>query len=187
MGGSEPSSDEVLLSASVGSGAASAALGCLGALALIPLVMFGVNLFMKDVPDAVAGLTPWFGGAALVFAAITVAVYLRSRKKAELVRTAAGLSLRVDGEEIARGPFEVTYGYQKVQIKVGVPRTAVLILGVAAAGKPVASFTEEWGAIHGTPDGWPDKWPQLPPGAPHHFKVLMGKFCAELVRHAESK
>jgi hypothetical protein len=179
--------EEVVVSAWVGSGAASHAIGCLIALAVIPLVAVAVNLFSGDqLPRGLEGSTPHFAVAAGVFAVAALWFYRRSRKRAEVVRVGDGLAIRVDGQEIVRSPFELAYGYQKQKIAPRAPRTTVLILGVVVNGACAVSFIEEWGAAYGAPD-WPEGWPQLS-GTPRSFRILGGrKFSTELVRLATAR
>jgi hypothetical protein len=176
---------KVLVSTWMGTGWAQQGIGCLGALALIALVVVGANLVMRDLPPEIEGTTPYFGAAAAAFGLLTLWAYRRSRKRVELRRTAEGLVLRVAGAIVAREPMQVLYGYQKQKLHRGPPLT-VLIAGVVVDGRCVASFTEQWGVIHGTPD-WPDQWATLP-STPEtiHLNVLgMGRVLTELVRQIE--
>jgi len=178
---------EVLLTATVGSGCSAEVLGCLGALAIIPLVAVVVNLFAGDkLPPELEGSTPWFLGAALVLGAITLWYYFHIRSRVEVVRTRDGVAIRVQGDELVREPFRVAYGFERHKIKSGVPATTILVLRVIKDDRLVVSFSEEWGAIHGTPD-WPQGWPKVQADAASKgFKILgVGKFLPRLLEQLD--
>jgi hypothetical protein len=182
--GADDQGGTVVASAWVGSGATPHALGCLVALAIIPAVAVGVNLVAGDqLPRELEGSTPYFVAAAVLLGAASAWVYLRSRKRAELVRTGDVLAIRVDGQELARSPFQLAYGYQ-VQKVHRAPATTVLILGVIVDGRCAVSFIEEWGAAYAAPS-WPNGWPALPGPAARSFRILAGrKFVTEIVDQA---
>ena len=173
---------EVLQGTWVSSGMGGEAIGCLGGLTCIPLVAVVVNLIAGEdqLPTAIQGTTPWFVGATLLFGALTFWLYRSKRKRAELVRTASGLAVRVGGQVLATAPVTLEYGWEKREIRRGVKITT-LVLRILKDGQGAVAFTEDWGMIHGEPEGWPARFPPTR-ATPFHFTVLHGKFVVELAR-----
>jgi hypothetical protein len=177
-----PSDEKPILSTWVAKG--TGAFGCLVALAIIPLVAVVVNLIAGEdqLPDEIQGTTPWFLGAAVLFGGIAFWWYRKTRRRFELVETAKGLEVRVAGVTLVTTPVELAYGWEKQHIKAGLQIT-ILMLGIIKDGQCVLTLTEEWGAIHGEPEGWKQGWPSLPTGPfSQHYKAMGGRFVADLAR-----
>lgn len=151
--------ERILVKTSVQTRWASHGVGCLGALALIPIVSAVVTLFMGDNgPRGIEDVVPWLWVSGAVFAAATGFVWFRSKKPLMLTEGKNALVLRIAGERYA-GPFTCEYAYMTEHMK-GIPMRH-LILHVYDAERHVCSLGETWGAMHGTPSGWREDF--LPP------------------------
>jgi hypothetical protein len=155
-------------------------------LAIICLIAIIINLATgtDNLPRGLEGSTPWFGAGLAFFGGLGAWVGWISRIK---MRVYQGARLIIKVEDRMKplrleGPFTVKYGYTRVKIP-RVPTTTCLLLGLYQKSKCVLSLKEEWGTLHGTPDGWPSELPQLDP-APY-YDVMAGKLLTRLVSIVE--
>lgn len=151
-------------------------------LAVICLLAIIINLIAGEdkLPRGLEGSTPWFGAGLVLFGGLAAWAGWSSRIK---IRVYKGEQVIIKVEDHAKpllleGPFTLKYGYTRIKIP-RVPTTTCLLLGVYQGDKCVLSLREEWGTIHGTPDGWPSELPQLDP-APF-YDVMAGKLLRRLV------
>ena len=178
----------VLVETAVQSHWASQGVGCLGALALIPLVALVVAFFMGigNGPRGIEEVLPWLGVATVVFGSATAWVWFRSKKELRLtVGDDDVLHLTIDGHRTV-GPLRCEYGYLVERIK-GIPMCHLTLHVYDAEGKHVCSLGESWGAIHGKPGGWPHDI--IPPrGAPGPAWVAAkGRFVLDVQREIEAR
>jgi hypothetical protein len=155
-------------------------------LAIICLLAIIINLIAgaDNLPRGLEGSTPWFGVGLAIFGALSAWVGWTSRIKMRVYKSAQ-LIIKVQDRVnplLLEGPFTLKYGYTRIKIP-RVPTTTCLLLGLYQGDKCVLSLREEWGTIHGTPDGWPSELPQLEP-APF-YDVMAGKLLTRLVSIVE--
>jgi hypothetical protein len=184
----EEGQEQPILSTWIATGIPAEALGCLVALAIIPLVAVAVIVIAGDakLPDGLQGSTPYFLGTAGLFGGLAAWWYRRNRVRLELVRTPEGLAVRVAGVTVVTTPVELAYGWEKVHLK-GSLKTTVLRLGIIKDGQCVLSLSEEWGALLGEPAGWNEGFPRLPTGpVTKHYTGLGGRFVTDLAQHLAS-
>jgi hypothetical protein len=144
-------------------------------LAIICLIAVVINLIAGEdkLPRGLEGSTPWFGAGLAFFGALGAWVGWTSRIKIHVYR-GAEVVIKVEDRKkplLLEGPFTLKYGYTRIKMPRA-PTMTCLLMGVYQADKCVLSLREEWGVIHGTPDGWPSELPQLDP-AP--FYDVMGR------------
>lgn len=179
--------ERALVTTSVQTPTASNATGCLGALALIPLVAAGVNLFAGDqIPRELEGTTPWFVLVGVLFGAVTLIVWNKNRRSLELIERDGELELRI-GDDVYRGPFTVDYAYLMERLK-GVPMCHLTLHVYRAEDDAhVVCLQETWGAIHGRPEGWVQDL-RAPRGAPGPaWQAAAGRFVDDVRRAIEDR
>lgn len=188
-----------VLEGTVSRGAYAHGVGCLLSVALFFLVCVAVALGSgDDLPQELVGSTPWFVGALAVSCGLAGLAYQKARMPLTVLR-------RDDGQAVIRiqdpsgvvelcGPFELRYGFFKNPIPGRAPSTTTLVLRIHAEGAPALVVSEEWGAIHGVPEGWDEGYPRpvgTPPApegqapAARCYQVLAGSFMLELVAELE--
>ncbi len=181
----------VLLEGSLQKPLVGEAIGCLGALALIPLVAVAVNLFVGEagLPREVRGTTPWFGAAAVLFGAITAVVWAKTRVRLTVVERDGERYVEVydsGAPLVLKGPFDVRYGWAWVPMpQVG--RVPLLVVGLYEDDRLVLALSEQRGALYTPPPDWPQDYALG--GGPAQAAYTVGGmgFVPELVELARER
>ncbi|MEZ4237821.1 MAG: hypothetical protein R3F59_17075 [Myxococcota bacterium] len=175
-----------IVSATVMRPGAQLGVSLVGTLAIVALVIVGVNLWLglDRLPAAVRGTTPLFAGVAVVLGAVTAFLWSRARRRLTLVDQGEQRVLEIDDRPpvVLAGPFTVRKAWMAVPGARGAS-TRLLQVAIVDGDRVPLLLTEEWGALTQPPD-----WPEGALGLAAERAYTAGgiRFLAQLVEALES-
>lgn len=152
------------------------------ALAAALLLAAVLLVVVADLRGNAAGEAMGFLPYGVAFALLTGLWFLLARRQLVLHQTDGGLSLQLDGRELARSPFEIRWGYSALGDYSGI----LLLVGVIVDDVCVVTIREYTGSSP-EPAGWLSGLPDLPTNlSTVRVRTFPRRFLVELVATIEA-
>ena len=138
-------------------------------LAITCIIFIGIFLYTgaDRSPDGIEEMMPYAGIATLIFSALGIYFYFKSKVLFQLIDLSNGkFKIKVDDpreKKVLQTPWDFDYGWEKYSVQRGAPKMKRLLLNFYQNNQCILQLKEERGAIHSAPKGWIESY--------SHFKT----------------